>query len=257
MRPAHSSRASRRRPARRSNAAAAGNRCGCEEARCHGRRRSGARNSMRRRTSSADQFASRSAGTASSAELKVPSGFARRGQMWPLSMWVCMSTKHGHTMPPSRSKRGSPVAVPAAVDALDLAGCDGDIGADQFARRRGVGGLSSRAAGKRGVGEHVAFARREWRRNRWPSISSPAGRRSRATSSEAGDEIRLVAKKITTPVKERRIRAANRRGMLRRNCDSSSRKARPESAPAEPAANSATTAAISARPPAILRPARK
>ena len=41
--------------------------------------------------------------------------------------------------------------------------------------------------------------------------------------------------------------------MFSRNCDSSRRKARPEPAPAEPAANSATTAAISARPPAILQ----
>ena len=52
--------------------------------------------------------------------------------------------------------------------------------------------------------------------------------------------------KITTPRQESRKRAANRRGMFKRNWASSRRKARPEPAPAEPAANSATTAAMRA-----------
>ena len=68
--------------------------------------------SMRRRTSSADQFASRSAITVMRAPMNVPSGFGARAQMWPLSMWVCTSTRRGSTMPSSRSKRGRPSLRP-------------------------------------------------------------------------------------------------------------------------------------------------
>ncbi len=43
---------------------------------------------------------------------KVPSGFGRRGQMWPLSRWVCMSTNPGQTMPRSMSNFGAVVRRP-------------------------------------------------------------------------------------------------------------------------------------------------
>ncbi len=51
--------------------------------------------SMRFRTSSADQFASRSAITALRAPKCVPSGFCARRQICPLSMCVWISTKRG------------------------------------------------------------------------------------------------------------------------------------------------------------------
>src|SRR5664279_4926353 len=69
---------------------------------------------MRAAMSGAFQCLRRSASTASSAPAKVPSGFAFRGQMCPLSRWVCMSTKHGHTMPRSRSNLGRVVRLPGA-----------------------------------------------------------------------------------------------------------------------------------------------
>ena len=68
---------------------------------------------MRAATSSADQFAARSKATASRAHAKVPSGFGRRGQMWPLSMWVCMSAKAGKASPRSRSIREASAPLPA------------------------------------------------------------------------------------------------------------------------------------------------
>ncbi len=44
--------------------------------------------------------------------VNVPSGFAARGQIWPLSRWVCMSTKQGNTIAPSMS---TSVAAPSAI----------------------------------------------------------------------------------------------------------------------------------------------
>ena len=44
--------------------------------------------SIRRRTSSADQWAVRSAATVRRAPANVPSGFGARSQVWPLSRWV-------------------------------------------------------------------------------------------------------------------------------------------------------------------------
>ena len=73
--------------------------------------------SMRARTSSATS-SPRGRPSRCRAPMKVPSGFWRRGQMWPLSRWVCMSTKRGSTMPPSRSRLGrslSRLAVPAGT----------------------------------------------------------------------------------------------------------------------------------------------
>jgi hypothetical protein len=49
-----------------------------------------------------------------------------------------------------------------------------------------------------------------------------------AAQEQVGDE--AGGAKITTPVSDSSTSAANRRGMLSRNCDSSSRKARPAAA---------------------------
>ena len=65
-------------------------------------------NSIRRRTSVADQRAVRSAATACRAESEVPSGLGARDQIWLLSRWVCRSTKAGKTIAPLMSTR-SPV----------------------------------------------------------------------------------------------------------------------------------------------------
>ncbi len=209
---------------------------------------------MRAATSSADQFCARSRATASSAPMKEPSGLAQRGQMWPLSIWVCMSTKQGQTMPPARSWRGrvagwpggsrrstSPSAIMMSATQRPSPSASQARRIDERRRQRGI--RQDEAAFLR----HRSEAAHQF--SRFTALS--CHRRNRRC------EIRLVAKKIRMPVKERSTSAANRRGMLSRYCDSRSRKARPEPAPAEPAANSATTAAISARPPAIRRPARK
>ena len=86
---APSARASLRTPARRSSSCGATlNRDGCGAPRCRARRRSASAKSMRRATSSALQRAARSAPTAFSAPMNVPSGLGLRGQIWPLSRWV-------------------------------------------------------------------------------------------------------------------------------------------------------------------------
>src|SRR6185437_8872809 len=59
--------------------------------------------------------------------------------------------------------------------------------------------------------------------------------------------------KINTPVSASRARAANRVAISSRLPDSTMRQARPVAVP-EPATNSATTAPISARPPAVFMP---
>ncbi len=65
--------------------------CGSRASHVH--RRSAGANSMRAATSLAVQCAPRSAVTVASAPPKVPSGWARARQIWPLSRWVCASTK--------------------------------------------------------------------------------------------------------------------------------------------------------------------
>ena len=60
-------------------------------------------NSMRACTSSAVQRTERSLAVAVAAPRKLPSGLGERGQIWPLSRWVWMSTKPGQTRPPLRS----------------------------------------------------------------------------------------------------------------------------------------------------------
>ena len=62
---------------------------------------------MRRRTSSADQCAVRSAATARRAPANVPSEFGARSQVWPLSRCVWTSIRHGQTWPRRRSTLGS------------------------------------------------------------------------------------------------------------------------------------------------------
>src|SRR5690606_15381171 len=67
----------------------------------------------------------------------------------------------------------------------------------------------------------------------------------------------LVARKITMPSSDTRKSAANMRGISLRKLDSRMREARPVLWPAVPATNSATTAPISDRPPAIFSAAMK
>ena len=111
---------------------------------------------------------------------------------------------------------------------------------------------SSSAAGTCASGEPILAAR-------WNAQRPAPAQFSRFTAlschfRRSRYESRLVAPKIATPVSERSTSAAKRRGMFSRCCASIRRKARPEFSPAVPAANSATTAAISASPPAIRRP---
>ena len=61
--------------------------------------------------------------------MKEPSGLGLRGQIWPLSIWVWQSTKHGSTMRPSRSMASAGGGLrPRAAIARDLAVGDGDVG---------------------------------------------------------------------------------------------------------------------------------
>ena len=76
------------------------------------------------------QRAARSVAVASAAPRKLPSGLGERGQIWPLSRWVWMSTKPGQTRPPSRSTAPAG-AVPSGAIAGDAAVFDLDVEAHQ------------------------------------------------------------------------------------------------------------------------------
>ena len=105
-----------------------------------------------------------------SAPIQVPSGFARRGQMWPLSRWVCMSTKHGSTMPAVEID-ARPADRPAGVgDRRDRAVRDRDVDLAASCRCRTAAGS-------------VAFVKRQRSPRRNSHLSSPASRRSRATGA--------------------------------------------------------------------------
>ena len=82
---------------------------------------------------------------------QVPSGFGLRGQMWPLSRWVCMSTKHGQHHAAVEVDR--PACRPRARrrDAGDHAVGDDDVDAQQARRDRRVAHSDGR---HRGVGQH-------------------------------------------------------------------------------------------------------
>ena len=70
----------------------------------------------RARHPSRDQFASGRRRTASSAPMKLPSGLGWRGQIWPLSRWVWMSTKRRqhHAVVEAHGRRRLGLAKPPA-----------------------------------------------------------------------------------------------------------------------------------------------
>ena len=114
--------------ARRSASASDSCRCGCAARRCRARRRSATRSPCAFARPRATSSCRGRAITAMRAPMCVPSGFCARCQIWPLSMWVCTSTRRGSTMPLSRSKRGrsfgptGPMAAMRAVIDHDVAG---------------------------------------------------------------------------------------------------------------------------------------
>ena len=142
-----SPRAARRRQARRWRSAARGNRDGCGSRRCRGRRRSAARNPCaraRRRPTSSPRGPRRHW---SSAPMKVPSGFGRRGQIWPLSRWVWMSTKRGRRCrrrDRAQGRSASRLNVPAGHDRGDAPVLDRDVDRGKPFRVRRKPGPSSR-----------------------------------------------------------------------------------------------------------------
>ena len=112
--------------------------------------------------------------------MKVPSGLGRRGQMWPLSMWVCMSTKAGQTMPRSRSSRGASVSRTGWRDAFDPAVGDDDVGRAEALGIGLAGRVVEEDAGNRGVGDDVARRVGDRGEAGVGHVSSPGARRSRA-----------------------------------------------------------------------------
>ena len=146
-------RAARRRPARRSRSAARWNRDGCGSRRCRGRRRSAAQKSMRARTSSADQFASRSrAGVVERAQEGAVRVRAARPDVALVEMGVdvdearagrCRRRDRGPAGPSSR------VNVPAGDDGGDAAVLDRDVDRAQALRVRRRARSPSRARAAR------------------------------------------------------------------------------------------------------------
>ena len=263
IRPRQRSR-TRRRPARRCRPAAPSESRWVRMRRCHGRRRSGGANSIAPRTSCADQCASRSrADGVERAARRCRRDSARAARCGPCRDGCGGRRSTGRTMPPSRSSR--PVAGAAAAgrcgaiaSVLDR---DDRRATKPVAGRRCSGGRSSTSArpGTRRIGEHEAPARAECAakacRHQFSRFTALSCQRRRA---EGGRQAGRHAE-------DQRCRSAERSSQRREQARdvaagtalSTMRKARPEPAPAVPAANSATTAPISARPPAICRPARK
>ena len=216
---------------------------GCGSRGCRAHRRSAARNPSARATSAAVQCAARSAPTVVSAPMKVPSGLGVRGQMWPLSRWVCMSTKagqHHRARAMSTASRIRPSRDPVAVDGDATVRIRSPGWSEQAGRDRHV--VEPQRAGRRaGCGNRSC--------SRFMALSCHCAAACGDRNDRPAEDHDAVSAISTAP----RTCAGCSAGSPPRGCG----RRGPSRCPPVPATNSATTAPISARPPAIRRPPRK
>ena len=125
----------------------------------------------------------------SSAPMKVPSGLGLRGQIWPLSIWVWQSTKHGSTMRPARSmaRGGSGLSPRAAMPAI-LPSATAMSASAKPSRSNGAArpGVSERV--QAGIGEQRSSGRiggimPPGAESPCSTLTAPASARSRASAA--------------------------------------------------------------------------
>ena len=158
---------------------------------------------MRARDVGAVQLAARSAATVSSAPTKSPSGLAARGQIWPLSRWVCASTNSGRTIAPrqrqARRRRRSELR-PAGAMARDAAlPRSGDRPREI---RRGRWRRSRRRARARNARRRAAQSAARRRSQEPADLTSRGSGRCRASGAATGARRAVSSRKIAMPVTE-------------------------------------------------------
>ena len=122
---------------------------------------------------------------------KVPSGLAVRGQIWPLSMWVCRSTRQGQTIRPwSGTRPGPSAAGSCASTGLEATAFQHEIKQQQLVavRRRQPGGRCQQAGAARGPGRGSSGPRA--RAARGPSALPLAARPCLASGRPPGESRR-------------------------------------------------------------------
>ncbi len=140
---------------------------------------------MRAATSAALQLAERSSIVAATALGKSPTGFRFRRQMWPLSRWVCTSTKSGSTIRPAIATSGAVAEVDGASggDLRDRALVDEDVDNGEAVKVERRHGLRQHAAEHARLLQRVASGGGEGERHRRSALPLERSGEARATVS--------------------------------------------------------------------------